>query len=107
MRSSRIRQRFAGRNGSGNGHRPGTVIGEHIQEADANPGWGLACCPQPDACTNCHAPYLVSRIEQTVVAEDPGRASLIDKEERSMAEDSLASPRQSWPLLPLLSHLSR
>src|SRR6266849_1966039 len=88
MRSSRIRQRFAGRNGSGNGHRPGTVIGEHIREADANPGWGFACCPQPDACTNCHAPYLVSCIEQTVVAEDPGRASLIDKEERSMAEDT-------------------
>ena len=64
------------------------MIGEHIQEADANPGWGLACCPQPDACTNCHTPYLVSRIEQTVMAEDPGRASLIDKEERSMAEDT-------------------
>ena len=64
------------------------MIGEHIQEADANPGWGFACCPQPDACTNCHTPYLVSRIEQTAVAEDPGRASLIDKEERSMAEDS-------------------
>jgi hypothetical protein len=64
---------------------------EHIQEADAKPRAGLACCPQPGARTSCRAPYLVSRIEQTVVAEDPGRASLIGKEERPVAEDTVVS----------------